>query len=45
MITSPNLVDSIHQYLDKIEQDKSLDKKDVSKLRVSVLEEITPIIL
>ena len=45
LITSPSLVDSIHQYLDKIEQDKNLDEKDVSKLRASILEEITPIIL
>lgn len=45
LITSPSLVDSIHQYLDKIEQDKKLDGKDVSKLRASILEEITPIIL
>ncbi|MBU3069219.1 hypothetical protein KOI40_05260 [Aestuariicella sp. G3-2] len=45
LITSPSLVDSIHQYLDKIEQDKNLDGKDVSKLRASILEEITPIIL
>lgn len=45
LITSPSLVDSIHQYLDKIEQDKNLDEKDVSKLRASIFEEITPIIL
>ena len=45
LITSSKLVDSIHQYLDKIEQDKSLDEKDVRKLRASILEEITPIIL
>ena len=45
LITSPNLFDSTHQYLDKIEQDKSLDEKDVSKLRAYTLEEIAPIIL
>jgi len=45
LITSPSLLDSIHQYLDKIEQDKNLDEKNVNKLRASILEEITPIIL
>ena len=45
LITSPKLVDAIHVYLDKIEQDKTLNDKDVIKLRSSVLEELTPIIL
>jgi hypothetical protein len=45
LITSPKLVDAIHVYLEKIEQDKTLNDKDVIKLRSSVLEELTPIIL
>lgn len=45
LISSQKLVDSINEYLEIIGSEPSIDVKDAEKLKKSVLEELSPIII